>query len=164
MFNSIKDFMECWKQESESTLKVFKQLTDVSLKQTVTSTEGRSLGRLANHIIETLTEMPSKLGLPITEEKPMYTKASELVNGYEKVSNNFMNAVKSNWTDATLQLENNLYGESWKNKSYLQLLAMHQAHHRGQMTILMRQAGLKVPGVYGPSKEEWAMYNMPAMN
>jgi uncharacterized damage-inducible protein DinB len=23
------------------------------------------------------------------------------------------------------------------------------------MTVLMRQAGIKVPGIYGPSKEEW---------
>jgi len=25
----------------------------------------------------------------------------------------------------------------------------------------MRQAGLKVPGIYGPSKEEWETYGMP---
>ncbi|MCK4657684.1 MAG: hypothetical protein KAT85_11650, partial [candidate division Zixibacteria bacterium] len=33
-------------------------------------------------------------------------------------------------------------------------------HHRGQMTVLMRQAGLKVPGVYGPSMEEWEHFGM----
>ncbi len=36
-----------------------------------------------------------------------------------------------------------------------------ETHHLGQMTELMRQAGLKVPGVYGPSKEEWTAYGMP---
>jgi uncharacterized damage-inducible protein DinB len=30
---------------------------------------------------------------------------------------------------------------------------------RGQLTVLMRQADLKVPGVYGPSKEEWEAMN-----
>ena len=30
----------------------------------------------------------------------------------------------------------------------------HEIHHRGQMTVLMRQAGLPVPGVYGPAKDE----------
>jgi hypothetical protein len=29
------------------------------------------------------------------------------------------------------------------------------------MTVLMRQAGLVVPGVYGPAREEWAVYGMP---
>ena len=27
--------------------------------------------------------------------------------------------------------------------------------------VLMRQAGLGVPGIYGPSKEEWATMGMP---
>ena len=26
--------------------------------------------------------------------------------------------------------------------------------------VLMRQAGLKVPGVYGPAREEWTAYGM----
>ena len=43
----------------------------------------------------------------------------------------------------------------------LAALVGHQTHHRGQMAPLMRQAGLKVPGVYGPSKEEWVDYGMP---
>jgi len=38
---------------------------------------------------------------------------------------------------------------------------LHQTHHRAQMTVLMRQAGLKVPGVYGPSREEWSQMGMP---
>jgi uncharacterized damage-inducible protein DinB len=29
------------------------------------------------------------------------------------------------------------------------------------MTVLMRQAGLRVPGIYGPAKEDWASMNMP---
>ena len=43
----------------------------------------------------------------------------------------------------------------------LQILLFHQTHHRGQMTVLMRQAGLPVPGMYGPAKEDWAKYGMP---
>jgi uncharacterized damage-inducible protein DinB len=54
------------------------------------------------------------------------------------------------------------YGQTWKKGMILKMLNGHQIHHRGQMTVLMRQAGLKVPGVYGPSKEEWAAYGMPA--
>lgn len=30
------------------------------------------------------------------------------------------------------------------------------------MTVLMRQAGLTVPGIYGPAKEEWATFGMEA--
>ena len=53
-----------------------------------------------------------------------------------------------------------MYGEKWPRGLSLQVLVVHQAHHRGQMTVLMRQAGLEVPGVYGPSREEWTAYGM----
>jgi uncharacterized damage-inducible protein DinB len=26
------------------------------------------------------------------------------------------------------------------------------------MTVLMRQAGIRVPGLYGPAKEDWAAF------
>lgn len=163
MFHTIHDFLTCWKQESESTLKVFNYLTDVSLKQSVMK-DGRTLGRLANHIIETLTEMPHKLGLFIEEEEPAYMSVNELVNAYKAASENLVNAIRNTWNDATLKEERNMYGEQWINGFSLWVLIMHQAHHRGQMTVLMRQAGLKVIGVYGPSKEEWSAYDMPPMN
>lgn len=36
----------------------------------------------------------------------------------------------------------------------LQAANLHQVHHRGQMTVLMRQAGLHVPSIYGPSRDD----------
>ena len=30
------------------------------------------------------------------------------------------------------------------------------------MTVLLRQAGLTVPGIYGPAKEGWAAYGLDA--
>jgi uncharacterized damage-inducible protein DinB len=56
-----------------------------------------------------------------------------------------------------------MYGDKWKRGQTLHALILHQAHHRGQMTVLMRQAGLPVPGIYGPSREEWEAFGMPAM-
>jgi uncharacterized damage-inducible protein DinB len=55
-----------------------------------------------------------------------------------------------------------MYGEKWKRGVTLTVLVTHQAHHRGQMTVLMRQAGLRVTGVYGPAREEWAGMGMSA--
>ena len=70
-------------------------------------------------------------------------------------------AVRAGWTDADLPGEIDMYGEKWPRGQTLQALIAHEAHHRGQMTVLMRQAGLAVPGVYGPAREEWAAYGMP---
>ncbi|MGO4373779.1 DinB family protein, partial [Paenibacillus sp. MCAF20] len=44
----------------------------------------------------------------------------------------------------------------------LDVLIKHEIHHRGQMTVLMRQAGLRVPDLYGPTKEQWAEFGAPA--
>jgi uncharacterized damage-inducible protein DinB len=68
--------------------------------------------------------------------------------------------IGAKWKDATLMQEKNFYGMMWKLGMMLDILIRHEVHHRGQMTVLMRQAGLKVPGVYGPAKEEWANYGM----
>jgi uncharacterized damage-inducible protein DinB len=57
-----------------------------------------------------------------------------------------------------------MYGEKWTRAMALRALIQHEVHHRGQMTVLMRQAGLTVPGVYGPAREEWAAYGMPAQD
>jgi len=153
MIRTINDFTERWQEESDNTLKIFQNLTDESLQQA--SPGGRSLGRLANHIIETLSELPAKLDLPIKEELCAYTTVEELVTAYKNASGRLIKTVTDNWTNANLEAERNMYGNTWKNGVSLWVLLVHQTHHRSQMTVLMRFAGLQVPGVYGPSKEEW---------
>jgi uncharacterized damage-inducible protein DinB len=59
-------------------------------------------------------------------------------------------------------IEDDMYGEKWPRGRSAHILIDHQTHHRGQMTVLMRQAGLVVPGIYGPAKEAWAAYGAPA--
>jgi uncharacterized damage-inducible protein DinB len=164
MYRTIQDFLTDWTQEYDSTLKVFKNLTDASLKEKV-SAEGRSLGHLAWHIVLTLGEMGDKAGLKVnapSENTPDPNKASEIVAAYEKAGASFTAEVKQKWNDGMLAEEIDMYGEKWTRSATLNSLIKHQIHHRAQMTVLMRQAGLKVPGVYGPSREEWAQFNMPS--
>jgi uncharacterized damage-inducible protein DinB len=89
--------------------------------------------------------------------------AKEITAAYEKGAKAVGETIMGNWSDEQLEDELPMYGENWKKGFILQALICHQAHHRGQMTVLMRQAGLKVPGVYGPAKEEWQTMGMPAM-
>ena len=159
MFTKITDFLTTWESESASTFKVFQHLTDKALSQEVCP-GGRTLGRLANHIIETLSEMPHKLSLGIDEEKVDFHSAQELADAYQKAAEKLALSIKEKWTDASLEASTNMYGEEWKNGFSLWVLITHQIHHRAQMTVLMRRAGLKVPGIYGPSKEEWEAMGM----
>lgn len=165
MIRKIEDFERGWQYEIDSTATLFKNLTDESLHTKVTE-DGRSLGFLAWHIVTTLGEMPGHVGLKIDApaiESEAPASAAEIVSAFEKAANSVKAEVAKNWTDETLEIEDNMYGETWKRGTTLLCLMMHQAHHRGQMTVLMRQAGLKVNGIYGPAKEEWQAFGMPAM-
>jgi len=165
MYLTINDFIIDWKNESELTLKLLKALRDESLTQTVTA-EGRSLGFLAWHIVLTLGEMGGHAGLKVNapeEKAAVPTKASAISSAYETAARSLAEVVKKTWIDASLREEVNMYGEKWTRAKVLSSLVKHEIHHRAQMTVLMRQAGLPVPGLYGPSKEEWSKMGMPPM-
>jgi uncharacterized damage-inducible protein DinB len=95
-------------------------------------------------------------------DAPVPASAAAIVAAYDAASKAVAEEIGSAWTDATLEIEDDMYGQRWPRGQTLQALVLHQAHHRGQMTVLMRQAGLAVPGVYGPAREEWATHGMSA--
>ena len=165
MYRTIKDFTEDWRRETASTLKIFHALTDISLAQRVTP-EGRSLGFLAWHITLSLGETGARVGLNVAtpaENAPMPNNAHDIAEAYRSAAQSIADQVQERWNNAELTEEIEMFGEKWKRGFALVSLLRHQTHHRGQMTVLMRQAGLRVPGVCGPAREEWARLGMPAM-
>lgn len=165
MYRKIEDFKRDWKYEVDQTVNLLKNLTDESLSQKVTE-DGRELGFLAWHLAQTMEEMPKLAGLEIdapSGQAECPESAEEIVKAFETAGNSVLKEVTENWTDETLEQKDEMYGETWKRGLTLLYLMLHQAHHRGQITVLMRQAGLKVVGIYGPAKEEWEAQGMPAM-
>jgi len=164
VFRKVDDFVRDWQYELDGTLKVFRSLTDESLGQKVTP-DGRSIGRLAWHLAQSLPEMMNRTGLAVTgpgEDEPVPASAAAIADAYEASASSLLEQIRTQWQDDTLLELREMYGEQWANGFTLSALVKHQTHHRGQMTVLMRQAGLKVPGVYGPAREEWAQWDMPA--
>ncbi len=163
MFRRIEDFREEWGYEREATGKVLSSITDAALGQRA-SASGRTLGQIAWHIVGTLYEMPVEAGLVVEAAAagPMPATAAEVAAAYRRAAEAMEAAVVRQWDDAALEEEITVYGEHWQRGKVLSALIRHEAHHRGQMTVLLRQAGLVVPGVYGPAKEEWAALGMSA--
>ena len=164
MYRKLEDFINDWTIESESTLKVFNNLTDESLTKKVDDNV-RTAGRLAWHITTSIGEMAHRTGLTfktVDSNSSIPATAKEIVDAYKEASENLLAAIKSNWNDDTLSVEDDMYGEMWKRGMTLGVIISHQIHHRAQLTIVMRLNGLKVPGVFGPSKEEWTSYGMPS--
>lgn len=164
MYRTIADFLAEWRTETDDTLKIFGALTDEALFSPI-HPDVRTLGRLAWHITQTLTEMPARAGLvpaDTLEHVPCPTVVAAITEQYATHAAAVAAAVQAQWTDAGLQEQVEMYGEQWAKGFILRVLVTHQIHHRAQMTVVMRQLGLKVPGIYGPSKEEWAVWGMPA--
>lgn len=156
MFTVVRHFLKTWNRESGETARVLAELTDQSLTRTVAPGH-RTLGELAWHVATAQREILGKTGLDYeapTHTTPCPDTARGIRAAYVEAAHNLAAAVEANWTDGTLQERHQAYGREWKKGSTLMVMLHHEIHHRGQMTVLMRQAGLRVPGVYGPSKDE----------
>ena len=165
MIRKVEDFQQSWAYEAEQTALLFDNLTDSSLNQKITE-HGRSLGFLAWHVVLTMGEMLLKVGLTVDcppENAAPPATAGEIALTYKKAAQSVSEEIAKNWTDETLEIEDEMYGMTWTRGTTLNMLINHQAHHRGQVTVLMRQAGVPIVGVYGPAKEEWAAMGMAAL-
>ena len=71
----------------------------------------------------------------------------------------FVEALQSEWTDKDLATINDFFGRPMPNSIFLMTLINHQNHHRGQMTVLMRQAGLTVLAYMAPQRRMGCRWN-----
>jgi uncharacterized damage-inducible protein DinB len=164
MYRKILDFLSDWKYETEGTIKLLKLINEGNRSQHIHENI-RSLERLAWHLTQTITEMGHRAGLfpsdPLANQ-PIPTDVGEIAVTYQNYSNQLVEALKSTWSDADLEDQVDMYGEHWAKGTILRVLINHQTHHRAQMTVIMRYLGVRVPGLYGPAKEEWAEFGVVA--
>jgi uncharacterized damage-inducible protein DinB len=162
MFRTMRDFLEAYASLTEGTARVFGALTDDNLGQAVTP-EHRTLGQLAWHVVVTVPEMMTRTGLGISSVDPKSmppASAGRIAEAYRQVTEELVRRLKTEWKDEALLETDDMYGQSWPRGKTLHALIIHETHHVGQMTVLLRQAGARVPGIYGPSKEEWKQSGM----
>ena len=163
MFRTTGDFLTCWGEHVRDTEKVFQKLTDRALSQSM-SKDQRTLGRLGWHIVLTSPTMMREARMPAKDPAGadvVPEHAAVILEGYRQMSEQLTLYVRTKMADGDLLEAVPMYGESWSRGQVLFAIMAHEIHHRGQMTVLMRQAGLAVPGVYGPAREEWSQFGMP---
>jgi uncharacterized damage-inducible protein DinB len=127
--------------------------------------KARTLGELALHVatvpgeVAALASSPSPAQAPQFGPDPSPTTASELVPALDRSIANAKQVI-GRMDDATLM-------ETWRLRSGdRELLAIprvaflrsimlnHWYHHRGQLTMYLRELGVAVPSIYGPSADE----------
>ncbi|WP_243293207.1 DinB family protein [Geothrix mesophila] len=170
MFNRLEDFRTTWQEEVEDTLKVLRAIPDQALDQAVAPGH-RDLRRLGWHLVGSIGSLTSQMGLrvdgPAQDERgfpvaPPPARAPAIADAYARSAESLLEAL-ADWDDAELEKVDLIFGHlHWKRSQTLLALLVHQVHHRGQMTVLMRQAGILVPEFYGPTREGWAAMGMPA--
>lgn len=162
MFRKLDDFFKAYEALTGGTRKILASIDDEAMCQNVAPGH-RTLRGLAWHIVTTVPEMMNQVGLGLSavDEKALPPGEPDAVReAYDKVSAELAAAVGDKWTDADLETTDELYGETWPRGLTLRILLDHEIHHRGQLTVLLRQAGKPVTGIYGPSKEEWGNFGM----
>jgi uncharacterized damage-inducible protein DinB len=154
MYRKAEDFIADWKGASKGTLKVIQAIPDE--KMDVAIVEGHnSLGWLSWHLVGVAGAFGHFMGLQIPAPGPDMAQPetmAEIAEAYEQVMKAYESEVVK-LTDEMLLEEVPAFGGSMARGKLLHLVIDHQTHHRGQMTVLLRQQGLKVPPVMGPTQE-----------
>ncbi|WP_229704274.1 DinB family protein [Lysinibacillus alkalisoli] len=151
MYRQTQDFLADWNNAAKGAKKSIEAITEE--KKTVAITEGHnSLEWLAWHLVEVGTTFGKWAGfnMPTPDEKP--DTLIEIAKVYEDVAHVFEQQI-TDLQDADLENMVPAFGSAMPLGNLLRILITHQTHHVGQMTVLLRQAGLKVPPVMGPTKE-----------
>ncbi|GAJ97457.1 DinB family protein [Geomicrobium sp. JCM 19055] len=155
MYRTVEDFIQDWTQESRGTAAVIAAITDEKLD--VSIVEGHSsLGWLAWHLATSPAFFLSLFGVKVNsvgDGNDVPSQVASIRDGYQQTVDNTVEAVKRELTDDLMLETVEAMGQDVPRGALLRTLVNHQTHHRGQMTVLLRQAGLQVPGVMGPTKE-----------
>lgn len=162
MYNSIESFLSDFEHEFDSTNKYFSAITDDILEKKFHQNI-RTIGWLSWHIVSSIPEMLNHAGFQICINHNLDSQPSsvdELITTYHTFYQEAVLQIKKTWKDDMLNEDVSMYGQVWKKGLVLSSLLFHQCHHRGQLSILMRLADCKVPGIIGPSKEEWMTYGL----
>lgn len=154
MFRTPKDFLQIWKSEAENTERLLGTLTDESLAYG-NAHFPRGVGRTAQHLVESIPYFMNMIGDTI-EEVPsglMPNSSAEVREGYARVVE-ATTAAAANWTDDSMAELVPFFGNKAPRGMALFVMVNHQTHHRGQLHVLAREAGLPSVSVYGPTRED----------
>ncbi len=159
MFNNAQEFLQSFGMESDTTERVLRALTPEALAHSKGAGD-QSAADIAWHIATAPRYMFPQIGwdLPAMTEwgTPANISVDQIVAEY-CANRDRIKTEAAKQSPEDLQKVYTVFGRmEWPAAMMLQAQIVHEAHHRGQLSVLMRQAGLTVPSIYGPNKEETA--------
>jgi uncharacterized damage-inducible protein DinB len=156
MYRNLDDFLSAYTHESSTTQRVLEALSDETLKHEKAAGD-TSIGELAWHIATAPGYMLAHEGLDIKVEHtpPANVTKQQIVDEFKRVNAACIEGCKAKLGEADLTRTANWFGYELPLGVWLNMVPNHEVHHRGQLSAMMRNAGLQVPSIYGPNKEEF---------
>jgi len=151
VFRAKSDLLTALTEENRRTLLVLKALPQAQLDQRIIPTYW-SLDELAWHLVEAYQKILGQIGLTISVPSRKTNDLSVLEEVYRAVSAEVREQVLENFSDESLQETVVVYCQNWTRGYTFWILFLHEAHHRGQITTLLRAQGIASPDVYGPAR------------
>ncbi len=159
----IDGLLQELEQEAETTRRVLERVPDDRLGWRP-HPKARTLGELALHVaivpgaVAELVASPSPAQVPQFVD-PAPKSASELIPALDQSIGKAKNALGSMDDAALLATWRMMRGErelfAVPRVALLRSIMLnHWYHHRGQLTVYLRELGVPVPSVYGPSADE----------
>lgn len=156
MYRTVTDFLTDWDESAKGTTKALEALKDEKLDQAIV--EGHNTLRwLGWHLATSPAFFAGMVGLDVKaaeQEENVPGEAEKIAAAYKKIAEDIHREAEKELTDEKMIETVEAFGQQVPRGALLRKLIDHQTHHRGQITVLLRQAGLHVPGVMGPTKEE----------
>jgi uncharacterized damage-inducible protein DinB len=151
-------------QETQTTRRVLERVPDHQLAWRPHE-KARTLGQLALHVamvpggVAELVASPSPAQAPQFADDPSPESASELIPALDQ-SIAKAKKVLGGMNDVTLmemwrlmQGERELFAVP-RVAMLRSVMLNHWYHHRGQLTVYLRELGVPIPSIYGPSADE----------
>ncbi|MCB1222106.1 DinB family protein [bacterium] len=156
MFTNAQQFIGEYTYESGITRSLFANLTDATLGQA--QADGLyNLGQIAWHISSSRCYLFGQTGFDMPDQGhgfPENMTADMIRQNYDMLLERVLSQAATK-SDDDLNVVYRFFDKM--NVSLGQMMRMvisHEVHHRGQLSVLMRQAGLGIPGIYGPNAED----------
>jgi uncharacterized damage-inducible protein DinB len=157
MYSNLTDFIGAYKHEIQTTQKVLEALTDESLATEKTKGD-TSLRELGWHVSTAPAYMINHEGadIQIEHKVPEDATAAQIASEHKRVTDAVLAFCEEKLHEQEMSKHSDWFGWNLPLGVWLNMIINHEVHHRGQISVLMRQAGLTVPNIYGPNKEETA--------
>ena len=167
---SIDGLLQELEQEAQTTKRVLERVPQAHLAWKPHE-KSMSLGQLALHIATVPGNVAQMIAQPSMQRpafvQPAATQASELLPALEN-SLKQARAALGGMDDAALAATwrcSMAIAKSWRCRASPSLRAImlnHWYHHRGQLSVYLRQLNVPVPSIYGPSADENPFAAQPA--